>query len=124
MFSSWDMMGQYRLFVLLVIALRSSSKLQQIISHRGACGYVPEHSLVAYELGYEMLTDYDEPDLVLTKDGNEMISDDIFLFNAEMLMILSGVFVAIHDLLLDDVTGIILYLYCNVSDFIFGIYNS
>ncbi|WP_233355210.1 glycerophosphodiester phosphodiesterase family protein [Hirschia maritima] len=40
-----------------------------IIAHRGASGYLPEHTLEAYKLGIEMGADYIEPDLVLTKDG-------------------------------------------------------
>lgn len=41
----------------------------QVISHRGASGYVPEHSLAAYQLAIDLKTDYIEPDLCLTKDG-------------------------------------------------------
>ena len=41
----------------------------QIISHRGASGYVPEHSLQAYQLAIDLKTDYIEPDLCLSKDG-------------------------------------------------------
>jgi glycerophosphoryl diester phosphodiesterase len=41
----------------------------QIISHRGASGYIPEHSLQAYQTAINLLTDYIEPDLCLTKDG-------------------------------------------------------
>jgi glycerophosphoryl diester phosphodiesterase len=40
-----------------------------IIGHRGASGYRPEHTLVAYELAVEMGADYIEPDLVSTQDG-------------------------------------------------------
>ena len=43
----------------------------QIISHRGASGYVPEHSLQAYQLAIDLKTDYIEPDLCLSKDGYE-----------------------------------------------------
>lgn len=57
----------------------------QIISHRGASGYVPEHSLNAYQLAIDLGTDYIEPDLCLSKDG---------------------VFVDIHDVTLDDVTDV------------------
>ena len=41
----------------------------QIISHRGASGYIPEHSLQAYQTAINLLTDYIEPDLCLSKDG-------------------------------------------------------
>ena len=40
-----------------------------VIGHRGASGYVPEHTLVAYFLAIEQGADYIEPDLVMTKDG-------------------------------------------------------
>jgi glycerophosphoryl diester phosphodiesterase len=40
-----------------------------VIGHRGASGYLPEHTLAAYELAIDMGADYIEPDLVSTKDG-------------------------------------------------------
>ncbi len=40
-----------------------------VIAHRGASGYVPEHTLEAYALGIEMGADFIEPDLVITRDG-------------------------------------------------------
>lgn len=40
-----------------------------IIAHRGASGYLPEHTLAAYERAVEMGADFIEPDLVVTKDG-------------------------------------------------------
>lgn len=40
-----------------------------VIAHRGASGYLPEHTLAAYELAIKMGAAYIEPDLQLTKDG-------------------------------------------------------
>lgn len=40
-----------------------------VIAHRGASGYVPEHTLAAYALAIEMGADFIEPDLVMTRDG-------------------------------------------------------
>jgi glycerophosphoryl diester phosphodiesterase len=40
-----------------------------VIAHRGACGYVPEHTLAAYALAIEMGADFVEPDLVMTGDA-------------------------------------------------------
>jgi glycerophosphoryl diester phosphodiesterase len=40
-----------------------------VIAHRGASGYIPEHTLAAYALAIEMAADYIEPDLVMTGDG-------------------------------------------------------
>ena len=40
-----------------------------IIAHRGASGYLPQHTLEAYTLAYGQGADYIEPDLNMTKDG-------------------------------------------------------
>lgn len=40
-----------------------------VIGHRGASGYLPEHTLEAYKLAIEQGADFIEPDLVMTKDG-------------------------------------------------------
>jgi alkaline phosphatase D len=40
-----------------------------IIAHRGASGYAPEHTLAAYEKAIQMKADYVELDLHMTKDG-------------------------------------------------------
>jgi len=40
-----------------------------VIGHRGASGYLPEHTLAAYWMAIEQGADYVEPDLVITKDG-------------------------------------------------------
>ena len=40
-----------------------------VIGHRGASGYLPEHTLPSYRLAAKLGADYIEPDLVATKDG-------------------------------------------------------
>lgn len=40
-----------------------------VIGHRGASGYLPEHTLAAYWMAIEQGADYIEPDLVSTRDG-------------------------------------------------------
>ena len=40
-----------------------------VIAHRGASGYLPEHTLEAYKMAIDMGADFIEPDLVATKDG-------------------------------------------------------
>jgi glycerophosphoryl diester phosphodiesterase len=40
-----------------------------VIGHRGASGYLPEHTLEAYKLAIEQGADFIEPDVVATKDG-------------------------------------------------------
>lgn len=40
-----------------------------VIGHRGASGYLPEHTLASYRKAIELGADFIEPDLVVTKDG-------------------------------------------------------
>lgn len=40
-----------------------------VIGHRGASGYLPEHTLESYKGAIELGADFIEPDLVATKDG-------------------------------------------------------
>jgi len=40
-----------------------------VIAHRGASGYVPEHTLPGYFIAIQQGADYIEPDLVITRDG-------------------------------------------------------
>ena len=40
-----------------------------VIGHRGACGYVPEHTLASYFIAIQQNADYVEPDLVMTCDA-------------------------------------------------------
>ncbi|MED1097276.1 MULTISPECIES: glycerophosphodiester phosphodiesterase [Bacillus] len=46
------------------------------VSHRGASGYAPEHTLVSYEKGEKMHGDYIEVDLQMTKDGKLIAMHD------------------------------------------------
>ena len=48
-------------------ATPASSK--QLIAHRGASDYAPEHTQAAYKLAMEMKADFVEPDLAVTKDN-------------------------------------------------------
>jgi glycerophosphoryl diester phosphodiesterase len=40
-----------------------------VVSHRGASGYRPEHTIAAYETAITQCAEYIEPDVVATKDG-------------------------------------------------------
>jgi glycerophosphoryl diester phosphodiesterase len=46
-----------------------NGKAPIVIAHRGASGYLPEHTPAGYELAVKLGADYIEPDLQLTKDG-------------------------------------------------------
>ena len=50
-----------------------------VIGHRGAAGYLPEHTLAGYAFAYALGADYIEPDLVMTKDGVLICLHDIYL---------------------------------------------
>ncbi|WP_296525505.1 glycerophosphodiester phosphodiesterase family protein, partial [Phenylobacterium sp.] len=47
----------------------TASPRPQVVAHRGASGYRPEHTASAYLLAIAQGADVIEPDLVLTKDG-------------------------------------------------------
>lgn len=50
-----------------------------IIAHRGASGYLPEHTLEAKAMAYAMHPDYMEQDIVLSKDDVPVVIHDIHL---------------------------------------------
>jgi glycerophosphoryl diester phosphodiesterase len=49
---------------------RDDERRPLVIGHRGASGYLPDHTLESYALAIELGADYIEPDLVATKDGH------------------------------------------------------
>ena len=50
-----------------------------IIAHRGASGYLPEHTLESKALAYGMGADYLEQDVVASRDGELIVLHDIHL---------------------------------------------
>jgi glycerophosphoryl diester phosphodiesterase len=59
------------LCVLAMLVLASSAAADPlVIGHRGAAGYLPDHTLPGYALAIKLGADYIEPDLVATKDGH------------------------------------------------------
>ena len=55
----------------LVVAsgVLATNSPKQLIAHRGASGYAPEHTFAAYDLAIEQKADFVEPDLAVSKDG-------------------------------------------------------
>lgn len=49
--------------------MRAPIRKPIVIAHRGASGYIPEHTLAAYAVAIVQGADYIEPDLVMTRDG-------------------------------------------------------
>jgi glycerophosphoryl diester phosphodiesterase len=56
-----------------------SGEAPLVIAHRGASGYLPEHTLEAYALAIDQGADVIEPDLVVTKDGALVARHDRYL---------------------------------------------
>jgi len=50
-----------------------------VIAHRGASGYLPEHTLEAKALAIGLGADFIEQDVVITRDGAPIVTHDIFL---------------------------------------------
>ena len=47
-----------------------------VIGHRGAPGYMPEHTIGSYQLAIKLGADFIEPDVVSTKDGALVVRHD------------------------------------------------
>jgi glycerophosphoryl diester phosphodiesterase len=50
-----------------------------VIAHRGASGYLPEHTLPAKALAYGQGADYLEQDVVASRDGELLVFHDLYL---------------------------------------------
>jgi glycerophosphoryl diester phosphodiesterase len=50
-----------------------------VIAHRGASGYLPEHTLEAAAMAHAMRADYIEQDVVLTRDDQLIVLHDLYL---------------------------------------------
>ncbi len=50
-----------------------------VIAHRGASGYLPEHTLEGAAMAHAMGADFIEQDVVLTRDGMLIVLHDLFL---------------------------------------------
>lgn len=56
-------------FLCWIIPASAAETRPLVIAHRGASGYLPEHTLESYALAVEQGADFIEPDVVRTKDG-------------------------------------------------------
>jgi len=63
--------------LLLLGAIANADTL--VIAHRGASGYLPEHTLPAVAVAHTMGADYIEQDVVLTKDDQAIVLHDTTL---------------------------------------------
>ncbi|MGS2721849.1 glycerophosphodiester phosphodiesterase [Paraglaciecola aestuariivivens] len=62
-----------------IAASKSTIYKPLVIAHRGASGYLPEHTLEAATLAYAQGADYIEQDLVVSKDLQLIVLHDIHL---------------------------------------------
>ena len=60
-------------------AMAADSNEKIVIAHRGASGYLPEHTLPAKAMAYAQGADYLEQDLVMTKDDHLVVLHDHYL---------------------------------------------
>ena len=75
------------IIVLLIVGnynVKSQNKMNSkskkvVIAHRGASGYLPEHTLESKAMAYAMHPDFLEQDLVLSKDDVPIVIHDIHL---------------------------------------------
>ncbi|WP_293763551.1 glycerophosphodiester phosphodiesterase [uncultured Paraglaciecola sp.] len=72
-----------KLYLLGLLILASTSQVitakPLVIAHRGASGYLPEHTLQSVALAYAQGADFIEQDLVVTKDSKIIVLHDIHL---------------------------------------------
>ena len=64
---------------IVLAAAVSAAAAPLVIAHRGASGYLPEHTLQAKAYAHALGADYIEQDLVLTKDDVPVVLHDIYL---------------------------------------------
>lgn len=56
-----------------------TGELPAIIAHRGASGYLPEHTQAAFQLAFDQGADILEPDLMVSRDGVLIVRHDPWL---------------------------------------------
>lgn len=64
---------------LLTMPMFSYAQNKIVIAHRGASGYLPEHTLPAKAMAYAQGADFLEQDLVMTKDDQLIVLHDHYL---------------------------------------------
>ena len=67
------------LLLSVVLPMAAQTSKPVVIAHRGASGYLPEHTLEAKVLAHALGADFLEQDLVLTKDDVPVVMHDIQL---------------------------------------------
>lgn len=80
MFTKLPRFKKLCLGIIVALPIISSAYADKIVvAHRGASGYLPEHSMAAKSMAYAMGVDYIEQDVVMTKDNALVILHDHYL---------------------------------------------
>ena len=66
-------------FVMIAATAIAQESKPLVIAHRGASGYLPEHTLAAKVYAHALGADFLEQDIVLTKDDVPVVLHDIYL---------------------------------------------
>jgi glycerophosphoryl diester phosphodiesterase len=73
------MVSFHLLMALSVLVSTAAAAAPIVIAHRGASGYLPEHTLEAKALAHAQGADFIEQDVVLTKDDVPVVLHDTYL---------------------------------------------
>ena len=80
MFTQLPSLKKLLLGVVISLPIASYTYADKIVvAHRGASGYLPEHSMAAKSMAYAMGVDYIEQDVVMTKDDKLVVLHDHYL---------------------------------------------
>ena len=74
---AWSIAGSLLPDALYADELMLNDKI--VIAHRGASGYLPEHTLEAKAMAYSMRADFIEQDVILTRDNIPIVIHDLEL---------------------------------------------
>jgi glycerophosphoryl diester phosphodiesterase len=71
----------FTIFISVTMNAQNTAHLNNkiVIAHRGASGYLPEHTMESKAMAYAMNPDFIEQDLVLSKDNVPIVIHDIYL---------------------------------------------
>ena len=71
----WLLSGSFLIVLLCITHIDAAQRgplppgPKQLIAHRGASGYAPEHTVASYQTALDQKADFVEPDLAISKDG-------------------------------------------------------
>ena len=68
-----------KIISLLILVVACSHQPKTVIAHRGASGYLPEHTLESATMAHSFGVDFIEPDVVITKDNKAVLLHNIHL---------------------------------------------